>query len=77
MRYSGFSVTPHFGHQEVRHYGAFTYNDWSVTLSKDFGSGFTGTAAIVGTDADKDLFVTPAGKFTGKSGVVVGLKYAF
>lgn len=74
---SGFSVTPHFGHQEVRHYGAATYNDWSVTLTKDFGGGFTGTAAIVGTDADKDLFVTPAGKFTGKTALVVGAKFSF
>ncbi len=27
--------------------------------------------------ADKALYVTPAGKFTGKTGLVVGLKYAF
>jgi hypothetical protein len=35
------------------------------------------TAAVVGTDADKTMYFTPAGKFTGKTGVVVGLKYAF
>jgi hypothetical protein len=31
----------------------------------------------VGTDADKALYYTPAGTFTGKTGVVDVLKYAF
>jgi uncharacterized protein (TIGR02001 family) len=74
---NGFSLVPHVGYQSVKNNGAFSYTDYALTLGKDLGNGLSASAALVGTDADKALYVTPAGKFTGKSGVVVGLKYAF
>ena len=73
----GFSLVPHVGYQSVKNNSAFSYTDYSLTLGKDLGNGLSATAALVGTDADKALYITPAGKFTGKTGVVVGLKYAF
>lgn len=73
----GFSLVPHVGYQSVKNNSAFSYTDYSLTLGKDLGNGLSVTAAVVGTDADKALYITPAGKFTGKTGVVVGLKYAF
>lgn len=73
----GFSLVPHVGYQSVKNNSDFSYTDYSLTLGKDLGNGLSATAALVGTDADKALYITPAGKFTGKTGVVVGLKYAF
>ena len=33
--------------------------------------------AVIGTDADKTWYVSPAGKFLGKSTAVLGVKYNF
>ncbi len=74
---SGLSLVPHVGYQSIKNSSNWSYTDYSLTLGKDLGNGLSATAAWVATDADKTLYVTPAGKFTGKSGVVVGLKYAF
>ena len=41
------------------------------------GGGISLSAALVGTDADKTGYVTPSGKFTGKTNVVVGAKFSF
>ena len=73
----GFSLVPHVGHQSIRHNSPLSYTDYSLTLGKDFGSGITGSLAVVGTDADKTLYYTPSGKFTGRTGAVVGVKYSF
>jgi uncharacterized protein (TIGR02001 family) len=73
----GWSLTPHVGYQKVKNYSASSYTDYSLTLGKDLGNGWSASAALIGTDADKSLYVTPSGKFTGNTMVVVGLKYAF
>jgi hypothetical protein len=54
-----------------------SYTDYSVTVGKDMGSGFSLSAAVVGTDAERSFYFTPAGKFTGRTGLVVGAKYSF
>ncbi len=73
----GFSLVPHVGHQAVRNNSPLSYTDYSVTLGKDFGKGLSVSLAAVGTDADKTLYYTPSGKFTGRTGAVLGVKYAF
>lgn len=74
----GVTVTPHLGYQKIKGPvdAVGTYTDYSLTASKDF-SGLVVSAAIVGTDADKTWYVSPAGKFLGKTSVVLGLKYNF
>lgn len=74
---NGWSVTPHIGHQKVKHLGVASYTDYSLTVGKDMGSGFSLSAAVVGTDAEHSFYFTPAGKFTGRTGVVLGAKYSF
>jgi len=74
---SGFALVPHAGYQNIADHSALSYADFSATLTKDFGSGLSASLAIVATDADKDLYVTSDAKFTGRTGVVVGVKYAF
>jgi uncharacterized protein (TIGR02001 family) len=73
----GWSVVPHVGRQWVRHNGALAYTDYAVTLNKDFGQGLSASAALIGTNADRALYATPAGRFTGRTALVVGLKYTF
>jgi len=74
---SGFTLVPHLGYQDVEHIPNASYTDYSVTVSKDLGSGFSVSLAAVGTDAKKSFYVTPVnGKFLGKNSAVVGLKYA-
>lgn len=73
----GFTLTPHVGHQTVKHTSVASYTDYSLTVAKDF-SGFIVSAAVVGTDADKSFYASPAnGKFLGKTSLVVGLKKTF
>jgi uncharacterized protein (TIGR02001 family) len=74
---NGWSIMPHIGHQKVKNFSMASYTDYSLTVAKDMGNGFTLTAAVVGTDAEKTVYVTPAGKFTGKNGLVLGAKYSF
>ena len=73
----GWSVVPHVGRQWIRHNGASSYTDYGVTLNKDFGNGLSASVALIGTNADKALYVTPSGKFTGKTMLVAGVKYSF
>jgi uncharacterized protein (TIGR02001 family) len=74
---NGWSVTPHIGHQAVKRNSAYSYTDYSITVGKDFGAGLSASAALVGTDAGSGQYVSPSGKNLGKSGLVLGVKYAF
>ena len=70
----GLSITPHAGHQHVENLPAASYNDYSLTVSKDF-SGLVPSLALVGTSTPN--YVAPNGKDLGKSSLVVGVKYNF
>lgn len=74
---NGYSLVPHVGYQKVKNWSDGSYTDYSLTLGKDLGNGLSASAALVGTDVVDTAYVSPAGKNLGKSGVVVGLKYAF
>ena len=71
----GYSLVPHVGYQKVANTPDGTYTDYALTLGKDLGNGLIATGAIVGTNAKKSFYYTPAGKATGDTGLVVGLKY--
>ena len=75
----GMTLTPHVGHQTVKHNSVYSYTDYSLTLAKDF-SGLVVSAAVIGTDATKEAYTSAASagsKFLGKTTVVVGLKKTF
>ena len=77
---SGFSVTPHIGHQTIKNGSYFSYTDYSLTVAKD-AAGFTWSAAVVGTDAKTDngvlAYGSPSGKNLGRSGLVLAVKKTF
>ena len=74
---NGYTLTPHVGYQSIKNTPDYSYTDYALTLGKDMGGGVLLTAALVGTDTKNAYYTTPAGKFTGRSGAVVGLKYTF
>lgn len=70
----------HVGYQNVRNYSDLSYVDYKLGLTYDW-TGWMLTAAIVGTNADKNLYfaVNGAGKVEqiGKSGLVLSISKAF
>jgi uncharacterized protein (TIGR02001 family) len=80
---SGFTLTPHVGYQYVKKSVGSTYTDYGLTLAKDLGDGLSVTATAIGVDGNQKTLVLGAlagsdvGKFSGKSTVVLGLKYTF
>ena len=72
----GFTLVPHYGYQKVKNVVDASYSDYALTLNKDLGNGLTASAALVGTNANEP-FYTLLNKYNGKSGAVLGLKYAF
>ena len=73
----GYSLAPHLGRQSIKNGSFYSYTDYSLTLGKDLGDGLSASAALIGTDANKGAYVSPAGKQLGKAGLVVGIKYTF
>lgn len=73
----GWSVVPHIGRQWLRRNSAYSYTDYALMLNKDFGKGLTANIGVVGTNADKALYVTPAGRFSGRTALMAGVKYTF
>ena len=74
---NGWSLAPHLGHQVVKRTGAASYTDFSLALGKDLGNGLTASATLYSTDAERSVYYTPAGKFAGRTGLVLGIKYSF
>ena len=48
-----------------------------LALAKDLGNGLLVSATALGTNANQVFYTAVPGKFPGKSGPVVGLKYSF
>jgi uncharacterized protein (TIGR02001 family) len=71
---AGITVTPHIGRQTVKKNGAYSYTDYSITLSKEI-SGVIWSAALV--DTDTKAYTGPGGKDLGKASIVLGAKYNF
>ncbi|MEJ6021251.1 TorF family putative porin [Ramlibacter sp. PS4R-6] len=72
---NGLALTPHIGHQTVRNTSIASYTDYSLTLAKDFGNGFSASAAYVGSNARRAFYTDFGGRYIGNDTVVVGVKY--
>ena len=81
---NGFTLTPDVGYQNVegsyaKDHGleTYSYGAYSLTGGKDFGKGLSASLQVIATDAKRSNYVTSGGKFTGRTGVVAGVKYSF
>ena len=78
---SGFTLTPDIAYQsitgDVSKAAGLSYGAYSLTLGKDFGKGLSASLQVVATDAKKEDYQTSSAKFTGRTGVVAGVKYSF
>ncbi len=72
----GFTLTPHVGVQDIKgqHAQGASYVDYALTLSKDFGDGFSGSLALISVNAIDMSFY---GRNTIKDQAVLGVKYSF
>ena len=73
------TVTPHFGRQTVTAaaYNA-SYNDMSLTVTKDLGKGLSASLGYYGTNAETSTYSSAFdGKYLGERGAVLGVKYSF
>jgi uncharacterized protein (TIGR02001 family) len=73
----GWSLIPHYGYQKVSGNSIASYNDVSLILGKDLGKGFNVSVGGYVTDANDTVYVSPEGKFLGKSGLVAMIKFNF
>lgn len=72
----GCTLNLHYGHQSVAKNSTYSYNDWKVGMTKTY-EGINFGIAVIGTSADSKLYYTPAGKFTGKTSLVLSAVKAF
>ncbi|NRR33386.1 hypothetical protein HSX11_24740 [Oxalobacteraceae bacterium] len=72
--YDGYTLNLHVGHQNVKNFGAGSYSDWKVGVTKDFGVVTVALAAIY---ADTDAYIGPNGKNLAKTGAVLTISKTF
>jgi uncharacterized protein (TIGR02001 family) len=72
----GTQLNLHVGHQTVKNSGAFSYTDWKVGVTKDFGI-VSGSLAAIGTNTSAYVGPGTSGKNLGKTGVVVAVSKTF
>jgi uncharacterized protein (TIGR02001 family) len=66
----------HAGHQKIKNGSPFSYTDYKVGVTKDFGF-LSGSLAVIGTDAKSGSYSTPSGKDNGKTALVVAISKTF
>lgn len=72
----GYSLVPHVGVQSIKgaNSAGLSYVDYALTVSKDFGAGYSGTVSLISVNADNmDLY----SRQVIKDQVIVGVKYTF
>ena len=72
--YDGYTLNLHAGHQNIKNNGGFSYSDYKIGVTKDFGFASVALAAI---KADTSAYVGPEGKNLGKTGLVLVVTKTF
>lgn len=82
----GLSLNAHAGYQYVAgnltdnsasNNSIFSYADWKLGVTKDFGSGLSGSMAYVGTNAKNYAYFNPNGTNLGRAGFLISLTKTF
>lgn len=71
---NGYTLNLHAGHQKVKNNSPFSYTDWKVGVTKDFGV-VIGALAVIGTNNDN--YVGPNGKNLGNNRLVATVSKTF
>jgi uncharacterized protein (TIGR02001 family) len=75
---SGYKLTPHAGMTSISRVTNASYNDYSLTLSKEINPGLVLSVGYAGTNAIRTYYVSNFNqKYLGDQAAVVGLKYNF
>jgi uncharacterized protein (TIGR02001 family) len=72
----GYTLGLHVGRQKVENASHYSYTDWKIGVSKDL-IGLTWSLNVIGSNADKQLYVTPDGEFTGRTSLVLSAVKVF
>jgi uncharacterized protein (TIGR02001 family) len=84
--WEGVTLNGHVGYQYVPSVSvakgsaaeaSFSYTDWKIGLTKDFGNGLAGALAYIGTNANGYAYYNPNGDNTGKGTLFVSLTKTF
>ena len=70
----GLQLNLHVGHQNVRHNSAFSYSDYKIGVTKDFG---VASVAFAVYRANTDVYIGRDGKNLGKTGAVLSVSKTF
>ena len=74
---AGWTLVPHLGYLNVRRtQPSASYTDYALTLQKNLAPAWQFAASLQGTNADRSVYSTPSGDFTGRTALLLGLKYA-
>jgi uncharacterized protein (TIGR02001 family) len=71
---TGLLLNLHVGHQRIKNNNAFSYTDYKIGVTKDFGFCTVALAAIY---ADTKAYVSPSGKNLAKTGAVLAVSKTF
>lgn len=63
----GLTVNTHVGYQYVRNVDDASYWDWKLGLTKDFGNGWSASAAYLDTNADRAVYTNAKGRYMGRA----------
>ncbi len=72
----GLVLNLHAGHQKVKSHSDFSYTDWKVGLTKDFGV-VSGSIAAIGTNTSSYVGPASDAKDLGKTSLVVAVSKTF
>lgn len=73
---SGLTLGVHAGHQKIRNWSDFSYTDYKLSLTKDFGGGLSISGVYIDTNANNDLY-TVKGTKIADSRFVLSVTKAF
>ena len=82
----GLTLNAHAGYQyvagtaggsSISNDSLYSYTDWKLGVTKDFGSGLSLGVAYLGTNAEKGAYVNPQGKALGGDTVIATLTKTF
>lgn len=70
-------LNAHAGHQRIKNFGAASYTDWKLGVTRNFVNGVSVALGYYDTNAEKSVYTNAAGQFTGRGTGVLSVTKAF